>query len=55
MESRQLERNKPATRGRIGLNSRAPKGDIVRAMYWVTQIAWRKFHGLVRTAVKVPC
>src|SRR5260370_32956537 len=54
VESRQLERNKPATRGRIGLNSRAPNGDIVRAMHWVTQIARVKFHGIHASLKSMP-
>src|SRR5437667_4397119 len=43
IERRQLDRNKPATMGRMGLNSRAPREGEVRAMNRLTRVFGQKF------------
>src|SRR5262245_58285684 len=47
MESRQLERNKPATIGRRGLNSFRGE-DAIRAMLWITGGRRQKFQKFSR-------
>src|SRR5437867_13059282 len=54
IERRQLDRNKPATMGRMGLNSRAPREGEVRAMNRLTRIFGQKFQESARAVRAYP-